>query len=129
MQKEGKRMRRQRRKGRRRGLVRPSWSTVVVPASIDQVHPRTGWLLIKEQFDQDKTVDVAGKSLEVFTPNASNTVYGKILAMSKEDEEVLGVSVNDVVIYEEWQGRRWDFKGVSALLVGSRYILARVNKV
>lgn len=111
---------------RRRGGVAPPWAPKTVDVPLEAVHPLPGWVVIREQFDQDREVTLAGVTLIVATPGTSNTVMGYVLALHPETREELGIRVGDLVAYREWEGGRWSFEGASVLLMESQHILGLV---
>lgn len=113
---------------RRRGQEAPPWAPNYIDCFAKDVSPIEGWLLLQERFDQDKSVEVSGIRLEIARPGVTNTVFGKVLAIHPDTAKELHVATNDVVVYREWEGGRWDFNGDKALLIDSRHILAKVTE-
>ena len=108
---------------RRYGLEAPDWAPHTVDADIQAVQPLPGWVLVEEDFERGKTVTVHG--IELALPVQVNTVYGRVVAVAAQD--TVAIRAGDQVIYREWEGGRWTFRGRQALLIGSEHILATVE--
>ena len=112
---------------RRRAGVRPLWGAVPVDATIKQVHPIPGWVLLEEVFMGDThAVPDTDVVLSIAVPFNYNTMYGVVLAIHPITAEELGVTLGDKVIYEEWQGGRWAFTGQKTLIMPVDAILAKL---
>ena len=95
-----------------------------VDCAVANVLPSPGWALVRERFDKGRDVTIAGIKLEVVDPKRKNTVYGELVAVHPDDPKAAEVNPGEVVIYREWEGRRWDFRGETVLVMGSEHILA-----
>ena len=109
---------------RRYGMAAPTWAPSVTNLEIEQVRPVEGWMLIEEDYSGTKSVHRGG--VELYLPDATNTVYGIVVATAAN--ESLPVKPGDRVVYREWEGGRWVFRGRRALLIGSEHILATVSE-
>ena len=114
--------------GKLQGAEKPVWASLSVPASPSQVRPRRGWALIKEWVEPLEMVELSGVQLEIARPHVRNSVFGRVLAINELDGVEIPVKVGELVVYQEWQGRRWDFNGEQALLMEVRHIVAKVNE-
>ena len=115
------------RRKRRRNYGTPIWAPKQVDASINEVKPLQGWVMMEERFDQDRVATVAGLELQIASPNTNNTVYGTVLAMNVEDAEKMGIYPGDVVIYREWSGGRWQLRDKTVLLMEAEHVVAKVD--
>lgn len=68
----------------------------------------------------------------IYIPPAGNAKIGKIVKLGNQREDV---KVGDRIIYEEWQGGKWNFvnperidEEVKCLIMGSEYILAKLEE-
>ncbi len=101
---------------------RPNWAPRQVDATVAQVHPLPGWVLLEEIFPVERVGE-----LEIVRSLTRNTVLAEILAVHGDTARELGVTVGEQVILREWAGGRWAFGGQSTLLTESVDILARVT--
>lgn len=113
---------------RQRGMVAPAWAPVAVDVALADVQPLPGWVLLREQFEQDERTVRAGVELVIVSLGTPHTVYGRVEALAEETAQELGVRAGDDVVYREWEGGRWEFQGDRALMIGSQHILARVER-
>ena len=115
-----------RRSRRRRGVAGPLWAPTPVAVSVDKVHPVGDWVVIREEYSQDQSVEVGGVALALPTIGTANTVYGQLVAAHYQTTQRMGIEVGDRVIYREWKGGRWDFNGETVLVMQAEHVLARV---
>ena len=118
-------MSRKRRKAR--GMDAPIWAPRAVDVELDRVIPFPGWVILREQFEQDRSVVRSGVELQIPTLGTPNTVYGDIVRIDSQTSLESNLRAGDRVIYREWEGGRWDFMGDKVLLIGSGHILAKVE--
>ena len=112
-------------KRKKYGVEAPDWAPLPVDATVAEVRPLPGWVMLQEEFSQDKYANLAGVDIEIATLGISNTTYGNVLAVSSESD--LGVSVGDRVVYREWEGGRWSLHDKVVLLINEEHILAKVD--
>ena len=118
-------MPRPRRTRRRRGVTGPIWSPTPVDATLAQIQPLPGWVVVEEARNMQREAVVAGTALQVIRPWDRHTVYGRVLAIGAETVLECGVGVGDQVIYREWAGGRWSLAGgLEILLMQGSDILA-----
>lgn len=102
----------------------PVWGAIPMDESIKSVRPLDGWVMLREQFLDREVTLTTGLVLQIARPYVSNTVYGQVVALSEQTAAELAVSVGDIVVYREYAGARWSFKGDVVLLTASKDILA-----
>lgn len=68
----------------------------------------------------------------IFIPPAGNAKIGTIIKIGEQSEDV---KIGDRILFEEWQGGKWNFvnpKGideeVKCLIMGSEFILAKIEE-
>lgn len=68
------------------------------------------WIVLKENLEREAE--------GLVLPDLKNTIHGEVLALGKDclDE---GIQIGDHVVYEEWQGGRWNFEDAGNCLVTS----------
>ena len=111
---------------RRYGLSKPLWAPKVLDVPVERVNPYPGWVIVQELFEQDRTVNIHGVEIQIADIGTSNTVFGRVVRIHDEDAEALGVNEGDRIIYEQWQGGRWNFHNEKVLIMGSEFIFAKV---
>ena len=92
-------------------------------ATLEQVKPLPGWVILEEMFEQDREVQVGDMKLAIARLNVMNTIQAVVLAVP--DPCSLELAVGDTVIYREWEGGRWSLDGRVVLLMAERHILAK----
>ena len=116
------------RTSRRRGVLAPLWAPTPVGVGVSSVCPLEQWVVLSEEFEQDRVLQRETYSLVLATTGTPNTVYGKVLGIHPSTARELGVVVGDRVIYREWEGGRWDLVGQVVLIISSEHVLARCDE-
>jgi len=112
---------------RRRASDRPVWSPLPLDVTWDKIKPRQPWIMLKEIPLDDEYTTKNGMVLSIARPGVRNTVYGEILASSKDADQRIHVSVGDIVVYREWEGGRWNLSGEVVLITKEEHILGIVT--
>ena len=110
------------RRKRRRPGERPAWAPRHVDATIEQVHPLEGLVLLKEVFVKRKS----GVLELIEEPGTANTVIADVLAVHDNTAKACGFGIGDRVVLREWAGGRWALRGQPVLLTQSDDVLAKV---
>ena len=84
---------------------------------MSKVNPTKNWVIIKEIFPEQEAMN---SGLYINRPNVANTVFGEVMAKHSSSDLEVGVKV----VFREYAGGRWSFKGEKALITPEIAILA-----
>lgn len=96
------------------------WDYFPVSASIGRVRMYGNWVMVKEELERRSDSGLV-------IPPASATTVGSVIAIGDSASERYGVKVGDRVIYERWQGGRWQIGDEKVLIMDVENILAVVE--
>ena len=99
---------------------RPAWAPREVGVSIRKVNPEPGCVVIEEDFLDE----ITQSGILVARPYASNTTYGKVVAINIQDIADHNIFPGDNIVYREYSGGRWSFNGSKVLIVPLDAIIA-----
>ena len=112
---------------RRKGLEAPVFAPPMVDYTVDQINPVPDWLMLREYYDQDQTVEYNGVMLDIAVLGSPNTTFGIVLRVPDELKEELNIDEGSLVVYREWQGSRWVFRDGPALILNKEDVLGKVT--
>lgn len=79
-----------------------------VEADIDSFVPTTGWIAVREKLEREPSAALAAVGFQFL--NKGNATVGEIVAVGPWAEND-GLKKGDRIVYTEWQGGRWSFRG------------------